>query len=77
MKDQLGLGENDNVSVFVAGKENTGKHTLIQFLCKYAGKYQDFPSELFELILAPGIKIIDAPYKIEDKTGFPLFTTPS
>jgi len=32
---------------------------------------------LFELILVPGIKIIDAPYKIEDKSSFPLFTTPS
>lgn len=32
---------------------------------------------MFELILVPGIKIIDAPYKIEDKSNFPLFTTPS
>lgn len=46
-------------------------------LCKYAGKYQDIPSELFELVLIPGIKIIDAPYRIEDKTNFPLFTTPN
>jgi hypothetical protein len=46
-------------------------------LCKYAGKYQDIPSELFELVLIPGIKIIDAPYKIEDKTNFPLFRTPN
>jgi hypothetical protein len=46
-------------------------------LCKYAGKYQDIPSELFELILIPGIKIIDAPFKIEDKTNFPLFSTPN
>ena len=32
---------------------------------------------MFELILVPGIKIIDAPYKIEDKSNFPLFNTPS
>ena len=50
---------------------------MITFLCKYAGKYQDLPSEIFELILFPGIKIIDAPFKVEDKTNFPLFTTPS
>jgi hypothetical protein len=50
---------------------------LIASLCKYAGKYQDIPSELFELILIPGIKLIDTPYKIEDKTMFPLFHMPS
>jgi GTP-binding protein EngB required for normal cell division len=64
MKLLKGHDETNNTSLIVAGKANTGKHTLIQILCRYAGKYQDLPSELFELNMAPGLKIIDAPFKI-------------
>ena len=77
-KESIGMSEDDNISVFIAGKANTGKHTIVSILCKYAGKYQDLPSELFELSLTQGFKIADGPYKMEDtKSKFPLFHTPT
>lgn len=50
---------------------------MISFLHKYEGKYKDFSSEIFEWVLFTGIKLIGAPFRVENKTNFPLFTTPS
>jgi hypothetical protein len=61
----------------VAGKALTGKHTLITWLAKSSGKYQENPCELQTFKLDNGFTLIDSPYKIADSTENPLFTLPN
>jgi septin family protein len=69
------LGEEGNI--LVVGKSLTGKHTFISNFAKHIGKYHESPYELNLIKITPNIRLIDAPFKLEDNTGYPLFNIPN
>lgn len=64
-------------TVLVAGKALTGKHTFITHLGKHLGKYSESPYELRILKVTSTINMIDAPYRLQDTTKYPLFHPPN
>ena len=61
----------------VVGKSLTGKHSLITTMAKAAKCYQESPCELQVFKLDENLRLIDSPYKIEDKSGNPMFMIPN
>lgn len=61
----------------VVGKANTGKHTIIKLLMKLAKFHNEDYATLSDVEIWEGIHLVDAPYKLEDNTEYPLFHPPS
>jgi ribosome biogenesis GTPase A len=57
---------NQRKCILVAGKSNTGKHTLINCLAKHVAKHQDSPSNIFLLKLSDNLRLIDSPIRLQD-----------
>jgi hypothetical protein len=64
-------------NALVVGKSLTGKHTFITNLAKHIGKYNENAYELNLIKIAPTLRLIDSPYKLEDDTNYPLFKIPN
>jgi hypothetical protein len=64
-------------NILVAGKIFTGKHSLITTTAKAVKCYQESPYELQVFKLDNDLKLLDSPYKIEDKTGHAMFAVPN
>ena len=64
-------------NVIVVGKSNTGKHTIIKHLLRSVKFNMESYSDIYKVPLFDNVTLIDAPFKIEDDTGYPLFHVPT